>query len=518
MPVESQTPFNEHTGNGVTTVFAYQFQVLVATDLAVFVDGALKANGTDYTISGVGTLQGGQVTFSVAPASGADVLLARQMVLARDTDYQTNGDLKEAVLDRDFDRIWLVLQGISANFNTFLRFPFPEQARDLPKKSDRINRILSFDSSGQPVTSLPTSDSAQELRTELADFSGANLVGYDKTETYSPGTVGYAITDLSNSAIRTNHLWAGFFRVWQQGGALNVRANERVYISDGGTYAREGFVTGVTAFHVIDPAVPDTHGVRLVRTVGNASTNSANGVYGLTQEESAPLIGRKVCLQADFTKLDGYTGVAPTIRLQISREPEQGIFNADGTYTNGHEVLGTATGLGELSIVADIPNDAIQISAAVVVPFAGSAPVDDGVNLFRLYLTEGDQPTDNVIEPPFNALHELAKTRYQTSYPYGAPRGTLTEQGSLSALAVSTAVTWALAENVRLKPNLALTPQFLFQSTLSGTESRMTDTVTQTVINGLAYNLSDSGVTVSNNAAVVDGRRYLFQWTAISKI
>ncbi|KGH26263.1 hypothetical protein, partial [Comamonas testosteroni] len=151
MPVEQQTPFNEYTGNGVTTVFAFQFQVLIATDLAVFVDGAIKANGTDYTITGVGSQQGGQVTFSAAPASGADVLLAREMVFARDTDYQTNGDLREAVLDRDFDRIWLVLQGIASSVGTALRLPFPEQAAALPSFISRRDRILGFNS----VTGVP---------------------------------------------------------------------------------------------------------------------------------------------------------------------------------------------------------------------------------------------------------------------------------------------------------------------------------------------------------------------------
>lgn len=151
MPVEQQTPFNEYTGNGVTTVFAFQFQVLIATDLSVFVDGTLKANGTDYTITGVGNQTGGQVTFSAAPAVGADVLIARQMVLARDTDYQTNGDLREAVLDRDFDRIWLVLQSLSSSLSTSIQLPFPEQAGILPGSQARRDRLLMF----SPTTGIP---------------------------------------------------------------------------------------------------------------------------------------------------------------------------------------------------------------------------------------------------------------------------------------------------------------------------------------------------------------------------
>ncbi|MEN2431094.1 hypothetical protein [Comamonas sp. F1-6] len=205
MPVESQTPFNEYTGNGVTTVFAYQFQILIATDLAVFVDGVLKANGADYTISGVGSLQGGQVTFAVAPASGADVLLFRQMVLARDTDYQTNGDLKEAVLDRDFDRIWLVLQSVSSRLGTALRFPFPEQSRELPPALNRANKMLSFDSMGQPITALPTSDSSQQLRLDLFSEHGGEIVNFRQ----APDAVVRSVTEVLSNGVISPFIYGG---------------------------------------------------------------------------------------------------------------------------------------------------------------------------------------------------------------------------------------------------------------------------------------------------------------------
>lgn len=197
MPVQEQTPFNEHTGNGVTTVFAYQFQVLAEGDLAVFVDGAQKSNGSDYTIAGVGNEGGGQITFVTAPAVGADILLARQMVLARDTDYQTNGDLREAVLDRDFNRIWLVLQGMSSNLDTAIRLPFPEIANPLPGVDARKNRLMSFDDQGQPSTALPISDSAQDVRIDLAKPSGASMVGFQQPEAGSvPRTVQDKLADI----------------------------------------------------------------------------------------------------------------------------------------------------------------------------------------------------------------------------------------------------------------------------------------------------------------------------------
>lgn len=151
MSVEDKPPFSEHTGNGITTVFAYQFQILDQGDLAVYVDSVLKVLGADYSISGVGSPSGGQVTFTAAPAVDADVLLFRSMVLERDTDYQTNGDLREVVLDRDFDRLWMVVQGQQTDIRCTLRLPFPEVVDPLPSKSSRAGGLLGFDSTGLPA-------------------------------------------------------------------------------------------------------------------------------------------------------------------------------------------------------------------------------------------------------------------------------------------------------------------------------------------------------------------------------
>lgn len=110
MSVPSQTPYNTHQGNGVTTVFAFQFYILAAGGLQVSVDGEVTSG---YTVSGVGNAAGGQVTFLTPPASGTTVLLLRAMSLYRDTNYQDNSDLLAQTINLDFDRIWMALQGQS---------------------------------------------------------------------------------------------------------------------------------------------------------------------------------------------------------------------------------------------------------------------------------------------------------------------------------------------------------------------------------------------------------------------
>ena len=77
MPIGEQTTIASHTVNGVATVFAYSFGVLAADDIKVLVDGVVVTTG--FTVSGIGSRTGGTVTFSVAPTSGADILIVREL-------------------------------------------------------------------------------------------------------------------------------------------------------------------------------------------------------------------------------------------------------------------------------------------------------------------------------------------------------------------------------------------------------------------------------------------------------
>ncbi|AXH71887.1 MAG: tail fiber protein [Caudoviricetes sp.] len=124
MSVPVQVPISgPYTANGSTTQFAYQFYVLLATDIDVFVGGVKKLLNTDYTVTQVGNTQGGNVVMTVAPASGLEVIIKRNTPFTRQTDYADNGDLLADVLNADIDRLWLALQEINANFGSSISRP-----------------------------------------------------------------------------------------------------------------------------------------------------------------------------------------------------------------------------------------------------------------------------------------------------------------------------------------------------------------------------------------------------------
>jgi len=327
--------------------------------------------------------------------------------------------------------------------------------------------------------------------------------------------------DSLQSSNKVNYNWMGFFETWQNGHAFKVRTGAREIGCSGATFARIGFVDDeITMQHV--KGVYQASGIRIQRNSTNINTQSATMVMNLTQTETKPLLGQNICLQLHALKAAGYSGTAINVRLQYSKEPQQPIVLANGEYTNGHVVLVDDDFTLTTSMTAKdspyvitglLPADAVQVAIVVTVPWAGAAAVDYYVDIEGCFLTIGTVQS-GVIEQTFNDLIVKAKTRYQTTYPYSAPRGATTKAGSLRVTAINTDTTRSVISSVRFDPPMAIIPQVLMQSPLSGTENRWENETTGVFVNGLPYNLSDQGVTLQNNGAVTAGDVLLCHWTA----
>lgn len=182
MTVIAQTPTNSYLANGVATVCAFSFLVLDDGDLVVQLtdtagDTTTKALGVDYTVTGIGTLSGGSVTFSVAPPLGYLVKVFRQTALARSTDYQDNGDLYADTVNDDFDRIWLALQELSVGATglaTAVRVPVGETITALPSVVDRAGKFLYFNSQGNPTVSDGSTGAAAVNLAVDYDWTGSH--------------------------------------------------------------------------------------------------------------------------------------------------------------------------------------------------------------------------------------------------------------------------------------------------------------------------------------------------------
>lgn len=216
MTVSNQQTEFAYVGNGVTVTFAYSCQVQKAGDLQVYVNSAAVTGGI--TKNGIGSLSGGSVTFSVAPASGAAVRLERVVVLERTTDYQQNGDFLARVVNPDFDRIWMALQQIGAGFSRVMRFPKSDinPVTELPPAAARANKLLAFDNLGNPSTALPVIGSATDLQMALFGPDGVTMVGNAVdarilASTAGPGLIGFDATKTTRDLL--DLLYFGFVNI-----------------------------------------------------------------------------------------------------------------------------------------------------------------------------------------------------------------------------------------------------------------------------------------------------------------
>ncbi|HDH7836473.1 TPA: hypothetical protein PJH80_003147, partial [Raoultella ornithinolytica] len=143
MSVPNQTPYNIYTANGLSTVFAYEFYLISASDIQVTINGSEISSG--YTVSGVGNTRGGEVTFLTAPANGATVILERVTPTYRLTDYQDNGDLLADTVNKDFDRLWMAIQrafiylGVALSRPLFGGGPFNATGYRIENLADPVN-------------------------------------------------------------------------------------------------------------------------------------------------------------------------------------------------------------------------------------------------------------------------------------------------------------------------------------------------------------------------------------------
>lgn len=219
MTVSSVVNHEQYQGNGTTTVFPYRFRILKSSHMVVTVSdklGVLKTLtlGTDYTITGVGLVAGGNVVLSSALADGWLISLDRDLPAVQETDLRNQGRFFAETHEDAFDYLTMLIQRALSLFGLALRKPSwiaeyydgqgnsianladPVNTQDavtkayadniakvnmdkalrvpesyvspVPSAATRANRVLGFNAEGQPVALVPGSGDASQVMLDLA--------------------------------------------------------------------------------------------------------------------------------------------------------------------------------------------------------------------------------------------------------------------------------------------------------------------------------------------------------------
>tara|TARA_R110001599_G_scaffold91984_6_gene241435 strand:+ start:9956 stop:11905 length:1950 start_codon:yes stop_codon:yes gene_type:complete len=180
MTVTNTTARNQYTATAGQTVFAYTFEVYNKNDLVVLQNDTTLAEGTNYTVSGVGSDTGGNITLSSGATAGDIITVYRDMALERLTDYQNAGDFLASEVNEDFDRLWLATQQNATTDGRAIRKPVSDIDSinmELPEASSRANKLLSFDGNGNVQTLSSTTSAATDATNVTYTATGTGAVG-----------------------------------------------------------------------------------------------------------------------------------------------------------------------------------------------------------------------------------------------------------------------------------------------------------------------------------------------------
>jgi hypothetical protein len=157
--------------------YAFTFEVLTASDIAVYKNTTLLTLTTDYTVSintGTGT---GTVTLVVA-ATGADtVTLVGDRAIQRTSDFVTGGDLFANTLNAELDAQTIYAQQIDEKADRAIRAPVTDPTTInmvLPAQSTRASKALGFTASGNPTQSSSTLAAIDAAVTTIQTIAAAS--------------------------------------------------------------------------------------------------------------------------------------------------------------------------------------------------------------------------------------------------------------------------------------------------------------------------------------------------------
>ena len=273
MTISSTTVKNSYSGNASTTVFAYTFKIFANTDLQVIIRSStgtetVKTLTTHYTVSGVGDASGGNVTFTSGntPASGETVVIRRAVPQTQAIDYIANDPFPAESHEEGLDRATMTTQQVQEELDRSLKLSRTNTMTSTEftvGATDRANKVLSFDSSGE-----------LSVTQELGTFKG----------NWSSGTA-YVVRDLVKDTSTNNIFIVNTAHTSSGSQPLTTNANSAKYdlIVDAASATTQASNAATSATAAASSATAAASSASSASTqASNASTSASNAASSAT--------------------------------------------------------------------------------------------------------------------------------------------------------------------------------------------------------------------------------------------
>jgi len=146
------------SGAGGAGPYAFTFEILANTDIAVFKDDVLLTLTTHYTVTinanGTGSVTITATGLALTPTSPTQYAIVGNRTIARATDFTTGGDFFANTLNDELDQQTIFAQQNAEGLVRALSAPQTDPTTinmTLPLASLRANKTLGFDANGNPA-------------------------------------------------------------------------------------------------------------------------------------------------------------------------------------------------------------------------------------------------------------------------------------------------------------------------------------------------------------------------------
>jgi len=168
--------------------YAFAFEVLTQTDIAVYRGSTLLTLTTDYTVT-INANGTGSVTLVAAGTGNITIVGAR--AIQRSSDYTTGGDLFASTLNTDLDSQTIFSQQLAEDVDLSIKVPVYAPSATGLTVNPEANKVLGWDSTGANLINIDAGTLATiaTYATAYADVfvSNGSTVAY--TLTRNPGSI-----------------------------------------------------------------------------------------------------------------------------------------------------------------------------------------------------------------------------------------------------------------------------------------------------------------------------------------
>ena len=184
-----------YSGSAGVGPYAFTFEVLANTDIAVYKNTTLLTLTTDYTVSinaGTGT---GTVTLVVAATGSDSVTLVGDRAIERTSDFVTGGDLFASTLNDELDSLTIAAQQVDEKADRAIRARVTDPTTldmTLPAYGTRANKLMGFTSGGAPTTTTSTVAQIDAAVSSFVNATGNNA----SSILYTPAGTGAVATTV----------------------------------------------------------------------------------------------------------------------------------------------------------------------------------------------------------------------------------------------------------------------------------------------------------------------------------